>query len=493
MSFLPLAERELRVVSRRRATPWIRCGAAALGALFIFAALVFGLMLRQRITVGKTMFMVMSYYCFALCILAGAFMGADCIAEERREGTLGLLFLTDLRGYDVALGKFVAVSLHAFYGLLAILPVFGLCLLGGGLTGGEFARISLALLNTLFFSMALAALVSARAKSETRPVIWVLALWLAMWLGGAALDWVTTLGLPHVISAAAVWLKMASPMEAFSLGTEANYLYRAHDFWRALALSHAAGWLCLIGAAWKLDAFIENPRGALFSRRKQRHKDLLETNPIAWLLDDSRPLRIGVLLLGISGAVVAGAVMAKGGVMFLGYALWPFYFLLKLLFASEAVRFFAEGRRSGALELLRTTPLAGQFMVSGQWAAWRRVFSPAIALLAGMHIFAAFWTMRGSPFPGLFGGGLFSYKALANIGDFLAIGWFGMWMALVCRKPAHAAWLTILFMVLIPSALVCVPDVLIAAIVIAIVRDKVFQELDAYLKSPTVNPAINGR
>ena len=37
--------------------------------------------------------------------IAGLVLTADCISQERREGTLGLLFLTDLRGPDVALGN----------------------------------------------------------------------------------------------------------------------------------------------------------------------------------------------------------------------------------------------------------------------------------------------------------------------------------------------------------------------------------------------------
>ena len=57
------------------------------------------------------------------------------MSEEKREGTLGLLFLTDLKGYDVVAGKLVANSLNGFYALMAILPVVALALLMGGLTG----------------------------------------------------------------------------------------------------------------------------------------------------------------------------------------------------------------------------------------------------------------------------------------------------------------------------------------------------------------------
>ena len=44
------------------------------------------------------------------CLLSGVWFTADCLSEEKREGTLGLLFLTDLKGYDVVLGKLVATS-----------------------------------------------------------------------------------------------------------------------------------------------------------------------------------------------------------------------------------------------------------------------------------------------------------------------------------------------------------------------------------------------
>jgi hypothetical protein len=58
---------------------------------------------------------------------------ADCISSEKREGTLGLLFLTDLKGYSVILGKMLATSLNSFYALTAIFPVLAIPLLLGGI------------------------------------------------------------------------------------------------------------------------------------------------------------------------------------------------------------------------------------------------------------------------------------------------------------------------------------------------------------------------
>ena len=49
---------------------------------------------------------------FIYSLVAGRRFTADCLSEEKREGTLGLLFLTDLKGYDVVLGKVAATSLY---------------------------------------------------------------------------------------------------------------------------------------------------------------------------------------------------------------------------------------------------------------------------------------------------------------------------------------------------------------------------------------------
>jgi len=38
---------------------------------------------------------------FGFTLLCGVFLTSDCLSEEKREGTLGLLFLTDLKGFDI--------------------------------------------------------------------------------------------------------------------------------------------------------------------------------------------------------------------------------------------------------------------------------------------------------------------------------------------------------------------------------------------------------
>ena len=89
---------------------------------------------------GDVFFTVMTWSCFTYCLLAGLWTTTDTLTREKNDGTLGLLFLTDLRGYDVVLGKMFSGSLRSFYGVLAVLPVLALPLLMGGVTNAQFLR-----------------------------------------------------------------------------------------------------------------------------------------------------------------------------------------------------------------------------------------------------------------------------------------------------------------------------------------------------------------
>jgi ABC-type transport system involved in multi-copper enzyme maturation permease subunit len=163
MIFLPMVQRELRVLARKPSTyrgRWI-VGGAAFG-LALLLIMVMG-MAGSPQGWGEKLFVILTVYAATVCIMVGLFGTADILSEERREGTLGLLFLTDLKGYDVVLGKFSAVALNALYWLLAILPVLSLPLLIGGVTFGEFLRVSLALMNLLFFALAVGTWASSRS------------------------------------------------------------------------------------------------------------------------------------------------------------------------------------------------------------------------------------------------------------------------------------------------------------------------------------------
>jgi len=213
MTFLPIAERELRIRARRRGTFALRCVAAMVSLLVCGFMLMFGSMSPGK--VGAAAFRTLMVLTFVYCLYEGLRNTADCLSEEKRAGTLGFLFLTDLKGYDVVFGKLLATSLSGFYALVAILPSIGVPLLSGGVTAGEFWRGVLVLVVTLFFSLSTGMLVSSASRDERRA-----------WAAGIAIIMVVTV-LPPVLR----WvpfipfqsLSWASPTVAFWTVAEGRY------------------------------------------------------------------------------------------------------------------------------------------------------------------------------------------------------------------------------------------------------------------------------
>src|SRR6185503_19786544 len=190
MTFLPIVERELRVAARRRSTYWTRTGVAG-GAQLLFGGVIGIFSLQRAGFVGQTgpiLFSIFSWLAFLAVCGAGVLLTSDTMSEEKREGTLGLLFLTDLRGYDVVLGKLLASSLQAFYGLLAAFPIIGISFLLGGVTGVEFWRLVIVLCNTLFFSVALGVYVSTVSRDAQRAMTGAVLLLLGIVVGFPAVD-----------------------------------------------------------------------------------------------------------------------------------------------------------------------------------------------------------------------------------------------------------------------------------------------------------------
>ena len=130
MTLLPIISRELRVASRRSGTYWARLVAAAvcLSVLLSNSAMAG----YPSSLVGFYQFMAMHKGMLLVIWTLVPLMACDAIAEERREGTLGLLFLTPLRSAGVVAGKFGAHLLRSLALWTATLPVLVVPLISGG-------------------------------------------------------------------------------------------------------------------------------------------------------------------------------------------------------------------------------------------------------------------------------------------------------------------------------------------------------------------------
>lgn len=469
MTFLPIVERELRVAARKVTTHriWLLSAASAIAIFFILLVLMEGPSRIQQ--VGGRIFVAISILAFLFTLLAGVFLTADCLCSERKEGTLGLLFLTDLRGYDVVLGKLVATSMVGVYTVLAVIPILGVPLMMGGVTGAEFGRVVLSLLTTLLFSLSLGMFASA-VSPDTRAAM---LLSFGVIAGLSAMLFVFTwLAADLLRPFDAAWLLLPSPILSFTRAFDGWYQFRAgaSQFWVSVVslcglsaglLGFASLWL---PRSWR-DDYKRPPVARMAARTTRRSTQSLEASPYAWLAGrDGFPGSSLVWTLGVLG--VAWLSCAFGSLMFNGadfrklfaasfLAAFGAHVLMKGLMAIQSTRRLCEERRSGALELLLATPLEPVQIQKGQRDVFHRQFKPFVWVLTLMNVvlFLVMSVNYPQDFDGddvLMFGSFFSGGALLAWVNLHAIGWVGMWIALRGQRPHRAALSTISRVLLVP-------------------------------------------
>ncbi len=477
MIFLPIVDRELRLAARRRATYRTR---SLIALTTMLVGLAIYLVNRPWGTtpeqVGQYIFRGVAGLALFYSLLSGRIFTADCVSGEKREGTLGLLFLTDLKGYDVVLGKLAATSLNGFYGLLAIFPVLAIPLLLGGVTNGEFWRMVLVLLNTFLFSLAAGIFVSTLSRDGRRAGAGTFCLLLILAAGppalaGAALyfsAWLPTHGaLPRE-------LYYSCPIYAFFESFDAGYKVGARHFWRSMTVIHGLTWLLVAGASWFAPRFWQDqparPRRNRPSRlwQSRRHgreakrsvfrRRLLDVNAFYWLAARVRrkPAHVWTFLALMAGWWTWGRLAS--GPIWLDETTNVVTALmvdctLKLWIALEAGRQLAEDQKSGAFELLLSTPLEVTQIVRGQLLALRRQFLGPMVVVIGVELVLMMATTRNST---LSNGKVFTFwlsTMFMLLADAGALIWVAMASALTAKTPNHATVKTVSVVLILPWAL----------------------------------------
>lgn len=468
MTFLPVVERELRTAARQRAAHRMRLAAALLALVIWFIFSISGnITSTQR---AQFIFGTIGTLSLGFAMLAGAFLTADCLSEERREGTLGLLFLTDLKGHDVVLGKLASTSLNSFYGFLAVVPMLAVPLLMGGVTGGEFARTALVLLTTLFLSLSTGMFVSAISHDSRVAFIRTLATMVIL-SGVLPLFW---WGLRVLLQLRPFdFLLWPSPGYALRYAGDSFYSTRsgAGEFWTSLLVMSGIGIVFLAAASVLLPRIWQQARDEGAGRtasdpsvlkRRNRLKAELESRPYFWLATrDQRMARWanwaigGSLLVWFTFYVHAGAV-GPGRASFAILLLLAFgvHVLFKCIVAAEVTRRLSEDRASGALELLLITPLGPKQIIAGQKAAEAWLFRWPKWMLTVMNLLfigQILWPRGGLAgaermiFVLIFSGGI-----LLLFADCFVIGSAAVWSALTTKRHARAILKTIRI-VLLPA------------------------------------------
>lgn len=512
MIFLPVVERELRLAARRRSTFWVRIIGALValvigGGCLVLTLVGFGL---RTPSLGSGLFTVLTWFGLAAVLSAGLFFTSDCLSEEKREGTLGFLFLTDLRGYDVVFGKLLATSLQGFYALLAVFPILAVTLLMGGVTGAAFWKTSLALVNALFISLATGLFISTVSREAQKALAATLLLLLLLVVGGPVCD-----------AAFAAFAKQ--PFNPILSLSSPGYVFFIADawgrtpYWMALLVNQLLGWV-LLGLACVLiprnwHEIARNPatnagwahwlKYGGTRRRAALRRKAMSANPVLWLACRERwqAITLWVLTLVMTGGI---ATMLAIDEEIMWWILWNylggfFTLLLYLGMASQAGRFLVDARRSGLLELLLATPLTARQIVQGQWRALVRMFGLPLALCLTAQLIGSFMAQLGwsgiaatatvtttapavttttnvpaatnmifvtaaggaGPATVSAAGGLDAPNqlvalatsaagTLAVVANLVALIWFGMWMGLNSKNTSLATLKTILFVQIIP-------------------------------------------
>ena len=468
MTILPIVGRELRVAARRPGTYWLRVTAAFV-AIAVFGWMLLTL-LRDNVPSaahGRYLFRALFGLAFAYCLFIGARLTADCLSEEKRDGTLGLLFLTDLKGYDVVLGKLAATSLNSAYALLALLPVISLPVQLGGVAAGELWQSALVLLNTIFFSLSAGMLVSTLSRNERKAMFATVFVALLATFAPFILAFLLATSISNQINDPGdMW-----PLLALSPGYGVGYILTrstmfaalpAASFWWSLVLVHLLSWALLLLASrilprvWQTrdsNSGLEQYRAHLeqwvYGRaeaRRAHRAALLNINPFLWLVSRERwkPTYVW-FYLGAVASMWFWGWFNYDNLMFdqktLGPTVFLFQSFLKLWVVTETCSRLAEDRRIGALELLLSTPLTTREILRGQWLALKRQFAKPLVmvLLLEFLLLRQQFTLTTT---------LINLAML--LADVVTVGWVGMWLGLTAPSLNRAILGTIALVLVLP-------------------------------------------
>jgi len=366
------------VASRRRETQVIRF-VTALTAIVVLAwmFIVMSIDNAPPHRFSQIIFGVIAGFAFFFCNLAGMRLTADTLSEEKRNGTLGLLFLTNLRGLDVVLGKMSACSLQAVFGLMAIAPVMMVPLLMGGVDPAEVGRMVGVLFAALFMSLSVGMACSSQFKAS-KMATGVTALLILLLIFGSPIIGIVLAEYSIISRSHSELIAGFSTGAMFQLAFSGGFAGDAAFFYQSLAMTLGVGVTALGFAVWRTPRAWQDraskPRASAGRRSTgavARRTRILDLNPVFWLGARRRERRALVWL-----ALFAGFLLWFWGYWENGHrwldedvylpTLWCTFAVFKLWIASASCDRFREDRQEGALELLLATPLEYRDFALGQ-------------------------------------------------------------------------------------------------------------------------------
>jgi len=443
MNVLPVIMREMRAEARHGATYLSRVIMAGV----VVAALVWyasdqTLKAGLGAGLGTRMFFLLNSVLFFCIWLIVPLLTADSLAREKREGTLGLLFMTHLNAGEIVVGKSLVHSLRALNLLIAIIPLQIVPILVGGVSWEELFLA--AAMNTASVVLALSAGIVASAISrqwwEALPLALGLSV-LFMFIATAAIFHFQQWFFFRLAGGSISLYQGVSPEDQYNFifdawwdGSFLDKLYYQLQYgtgamnalggdwdsfwekqfglngggyagyWVRIALSYLV--MCL-SIAWGFVGFSahvisrkwhDQPESErvltvkkwVFSpmfwtaRLKQRLNRSMNSNPVAWLQQHTWRARLTkwgwCLVVSFLSAYFLNLQSLYNDGLVNALRLLMVFMLLALSFSAASS--FRSEMESGGLELLLITPLGTSQILRGRIQGVWKQFLPALVVLA---------------------------------------------------------------------------------------------------------------
>lgn len=383
MISFPIIFREFRYSARKKRTFVMRVIFGALLGLMVLM-FVLGHFATESQAMGRYLLVTYGWQMFVLVFVLGPALTCGCISDERRDGTLPLLFLTHMNSADIVLGKFIGKGFDAFMLLLVTMPFLFVPVLLGGVDWDTTVALVILLVSQLGLGVAVGIVASSLLRGTVGSFTFAyialgffnvvcalifpvakLADFLFLQVGNRSLDlaqdwfvWIGRLAPLHGL----IRLSSISPGESlFTLG-----------FCSIVSL------LLLWLATWRLPRSLkekeESRAPAVGSRVAHTGSPRLprpcsrwwmERSPMLWLTYGRRKKAVWLEIAFVAGVcALAWYLEAPGGLLIVGgYLLWM---AIKLIFVVDVARSFATEKENGSIAMLLTTPFSNTQIVNGQ-------------------------------------------------------------------------------------------------------------------------------
>jgi ABC-type transport system involved in multi-copper enzyme maturation permease subunit len=459
----PIFVREWLTLPRRAWHYLLR--AVYLGLLWVLALTAWQVTVgwEQAATLGDTarfslfLFQILAYAQLTLVLFFASLSAASTIAQEKDRRTFVLLLITDLRNYEIVLGKLLGSLLQILIFLTGTVPVLFLTVLMGGVAPFQVLQATVVLVTTALAAGSLGSLMALWRDKTFQALaltVLVLVLYLCLIEGLSILPALTASITPEQVRSWQSWLEPYRALNQVVEPAAPPLLDGAHG--RELPAAYGLalvmlGWSVLLNAWGILRLRVWNPSGEPIMQRERPEGEVIDrakahaapgalrpvwANPILWRevatrAYGRRPLVIKLAYFLVVALVAYYALSSSRGEWVAAWGLVPISILSLLLIAAQAVTAITTERDLGALDLLLVTDLTPREFIYGK--LWGIVYNakeyvlPPLILVA---IYAARGLLASPSTPGrnaeaflaITGGGLILFAFTIILGVHIALG-----------------------------------------------------------------------